>query len=204
MKFDIILPTTGIGTVFDAIRSVNEQTYTDWRLFVMCDGIKELFWPYTDGRFCLPKQGKVYGSQLPPHCDSGAWARNEGVRVSGEGRDAGDWIAYIDDDDLWRPDHLKTIVRLAKDNPEATMIRTSGQSFKRSRKSPRSKQIVNKPGVINTTDILTVGMAHRRDLFEQTPGWQPCDNHDHILWSDLMLAGGSLVEDESITFDFQR
>lgn len=179
-----------------AIESVIEQSHKDWLLWVVADNcILQNAWPME-----LDDRIIVYEAvTLPIRQDHGAYCRNYGIMQGNA-----EWIAYIDDDDLWRPNHLETIVQLAKDNPDATMIRTSGQSFKRSRKSPRSSKIVNKPGVINTTDILTVGMAHRRDLFERTPQWQACDNHDHILWSDMIIAGGDLLEDTTVTFDFQR
>lgn len=205
ITFDIILPTSGRASVFEAIESVNQQDYKNWWLWVVCDGFKELFWPYTDGRMRLPLQGQVIGSPFNSHQDSGAWARNEGLRLRRRGQpQQSDWIAYIDDDDVWLPNHLTTLVSLSILNPTANMLRTAGQSFAWKHKSPRSKKLVRKLGAINSSDILTVGMAHTRDLFERTSGWKPEDNHDKILWQEMLSLGGKPAVTEQVTFQFAR
>lgn len=196
MKFDIILPTVGRGSLFTAINSVCQQTYHDWRLFIVEDGI------------CIPDMlSQAFNGEerirwcglFEKHGGYGAAARNYAVQQGDN-----DWIAYIDDDDEWLPHHLATLVNMAQANPDATMLRTAGQSFSMKHKSPRSSKKVQKLGPINTTDILTVGMAHRRELFLQTPGWQPQDNHDHLLWQHMLQVGGQPYEIDAVTFYFER
>jgi len=200
MKFDIILPTVGRSSVNAAIDSVLEQDYQHFALWVICDGIKreELGWPYVKNPR-LNGRGGILDSLLPWHNDSGAWARNEGIRCGNN-----PWIAYIDDDDIWRSHHLSTLVALHKEHPEATMLRTVGQQFCFKRKSPRSKERVRKLLQTNSEDILTVGMAHTRELFEKTTGWKHVDNHDRILWYEMLGAGGIAVEDGGVTFEFAK
>lgn len=199
IAFDVILPTIGIATVFEAIDTVNKQDYPHWKLWVVCDGIAQLTWPYTDGRQKAPLHGKIIGSHFPAHADSGAWARNEGIHLGNA-----KWLTYIDDDDEWLPNHLTTIAKLIEENPGVDMVRTSGQSFMMKHKSPRSSKLVRKMGPVNSTDILTVGMAHTRDLFKQTTGWKPVDNHDHLLWKEMLAAGGKAIVSDAVTFHFKR
>lgn len=194
MTFDIILPTIGRLSVFQAIESILHQEFQDWRLIIVCDGITGLDRAIGDSRVTVVGNGIK-----PQHSDFGAWARNLGI-VAGDRP----WIAYIDDDDVWLPNHLSTIASLLEANPQVTLIRTAGQSFYLRRKSPRSKERVLKMGQINTTDILTVGMAHSRELFSKTNGWQPCDNHDKILWNEMLLLGGAAIVSEAVTFQFAR
>jgi glycosyltransferase involved in cell wall biosynthesis len=199
MKFDIILPTVGRPSVFTAIDSVNKQEYPHWNLWVICDGVKELIGPNNANVSVSPLRGKIIGSPFNSHDDNGTWARNEGIKLGNA-----EWIAYIDDDDELLPNHLTTLVECARLNPDATMLKTAGQSFKMGHKHPRSSKLVRKLGPINTTDHFTVGMAHTRDIYNRTLGWRPVDNHDHLLWFDMLLVGGIPAETDAVTFLFKR
>lgn len=193
MSFDIILPTVGRPSLSVAIQSVMKQEITDWRLFVVRDR-----WQGEDG---IPNDDRIIPLYVEgPGNDFGGFARNAGITLP-EGA-PWDWIAYIDDDDQWLPHHLTVLS--AYFGMGATMVRTAGQSFKLSRRSPRSSERRQKLGPVNTTDILTVGMAHTRELYSQTRGWQSCDNHDHILWADMLAAGGKPRVSEAVTFLFER
>lgn len=193
IKFDIILPSVGRLSLLHAIESVLHQDHVDWSLWIICDGMRGLEYLVDDKRVV------VAGSDAPCHEDFGAWARNKGVTMS-----ENPWITYIDDDDVWLPNHLSTLSSLLAEHPQATMLRTAGRSFSWRRKSPRSKERIRKVGAVNDTDILTVGMAHTRDLFKCTAGWLPCDNHDKLLWNAMKGVGGVPAESDSVTFEFAR
>jgi hypothetical protein len=83
------------------------------------------------------------------------------------------------------------------------MVKTSGQSFKMGRVHPRTSARVRKAGPVNSDDILTVGMAHTRQIFYETIGWQPQDNHDRLLWGDMLGEGGVAEITDDITFLFK-
>jgi glycosyltransferase involved in cell wall biosynthesis len=193
INFDIILPSVGRLSLLQAIESVLHQDYHHWRLWIVCDGIGRLEQVINDDRVT------VLGANDPCHEDFGAWARNKGIA---EG--SNQWIAYIDDDDVWHPNHLSTISSLLEASPHATMVRTAGQSFSWRRKSPRSKERIRKLSGINSSDILTVGMAHTRELFTRTAGWLPQDNHDKLLWNAMVGIGGVPVLTDNVTFEFAR
>jgi glycosyltransferase involved in cell wall biosynthesis len=174
------------------------QSHQDWDLYVTLEGIDDLRAQIAYD-VILVDQKRIHGAICPTiNEDNGALSRNKAI-ASGENK----WIAYIDDDDLWLPEHLSTLVELAEQNPEANMLRTAGQSFKVGRKSPRSNKRVTKLGPVNTTDILTVGMAHTRQIFYETCGWQPVDNHDKLLWGDMLEKDGITAETDKITFLFE-
>ena len=195
MRFDIVLPTIGRPSLVDAIQSVLNQDYQDWKL-----------WVYEQGSFsdfsslikngCLPF---AYWQDPVVRNDSGTHARNAMIQTG-----TSQWITYIDDDDIWLPNHLSTIASLTEANPDVTMIRTAGQSFSWKHKSPRSSKLVRKLGAVNSTDILTVGMAHTRNLFKLTQGFQPCDNHDKLLWKQMLSLGGKPAVSDAVTFQFER
>lgn len=192
-SFDIILPSIGRISLLQAVESVLNQSHQDWRLYIVCDGMTRLESIIEDERVT------VIGADGPQHQDFGAWARNRGIEAG-----SNPWIAYIDDDDVWLPDHLSTFNDLLSRHPDATMLRSAGRSFYWSRKSPRSKEHVRKLSTVNDTDILTVGMAHGRELFKLTTGWLPCDNHDKFLWNAMLEVGGKAIVTPNVTFEFAR
>lgn len=194
MKFDIILPTSGRKSLQLAVASIFQQEYTDWQLYIVNDSGNAVDLRIEDPAF----QTTLMGCE-GPHNDSGAFARNAGIRAS-----SNPWIAYIDDDDVWLPNHLTILSQHAMLHPEVNMVRTFGQSFSWRHKSPRSSELVRKLGPVNSQDILTVGMAHKRELFDKTAGWQPVDNHDRLLWAEMLAAGGMAVVAQEVTFEFER
>ena len=224
--FDVILPTIARPSLREAVISVANQTHKNLSLRIAYDGY--IGWP-EEGEDPLGWQEALRGTDVrytvmglggkQPRNDYGAYARNHEVRqellkslrgsaeelkIDWPEPDPDSWVAYIDDDDEWLPNHLATIAKLIEDNPGVNMVRTAGQSFMMKHKSPRSKKLVRKMGVVNSTDILTVGMAHTRGIFDKTQGWQPCDNHDHLLWKEMLAAGGKAVVSDAVTFHFRR
>lgn len=192
MKFDIILPTLHRPTLQKAIDSVFAQTHQDFELYIVEENQFNMPYVVSDKR---KNWIKIPYNQN----DFGAFARNSGIMAG-----KSEWIAYIDDDDEWLPHHLETHAKIIEDNLDIDMISTAGQSFKMKHKSPRSSKRIKKLGYVNTEDRLTVGMSHTRKLFTDTSGWQPCDNHDHILWHEMLALGGEPVTSDEITYHFMR
>lgn len=198
---DIILPTIGRDSLEASIESVIKQTYTNWHLWIMCEG-----YPVFDIYDYLEDRDSISIIDIKQrHYDSGAFARNYGITVSGLEKFSGKWICYLDDDDVYLPWHLETMQELSVKNPEANMLRTAGQVFYWKHKSPRSSKLVRKLGAVNSTDILTPGMCHSRELFNQTSGWKPLDNHDRELWFEMdALPHSQFTTTDRVTFEFER
>jgi hypothetical protein len=195
MQFDVILPTIDRGSLFAAINSVCQQTHQEWTLWIVQDGI--LVSDLLTQAFPDPRVRFIHKERTVD--DSGASARNLGIQYGNAA-----WIAYLDDDDIFLPNHLQMFSELGRLHPEANMLRTIGQSFSWRHKSPRSSKLVRKLGPVNSQDILTVGMAHTREIFNKTSGWQPVDNHDHLLWREMLAAGGVPAIAHEVTFEFER
>ena len=195
MRFNIILPTIGRDSLSQTVASVLGQDYDNWRLFIIGDGINiETLHPYFE------MDGRIEASVIVERgYDSGAWARNSAI-LQGHS----EWIAYIDDDDVWLPSRLSTIVHAINNNPGVNMVRTAGQPFYWKHKSPRSSKLVRKLGQVNDSDIFTVGMAHTRELFKKTKGWQPGEAHDRDLWNEMLRVGGNPFVSDIVTFEFER
>jgi hypothetical protein len=96
-KFSIVIPLYNKGRLVErAIESILRQSVDDWELIVVDDGSSDegpaLVAKHTDPRVQLVRQD----NQGP-----GA-ARNKGIALA-----SGQWIAFLDADDEWLPDHLE-------------------------------------------------------------------------------------------------
>ncbi len=102
----VIIPTRNrAALVQSAIDSVLEQTFTDFELIVIIDGeddaTREALSSVTDSRMRVHMNATAMG---------GAQARNIGVELA-----RADWIAFLDDDDVWLPEKLKRQMAVATD-----------------------------------------------------------------------------------------
>ena len=93
----IIIPTYNREKLLSrAIKSIQQQTYTDWELIVVdddsTDGTEEEIMKIKDSRIRYVKNDENIGA---------AGSRNHGVSLA-----KGDYIAFQDSDDVWRPDKL--------------------------------------------------------------------------------------------------
>lgn len=113
----IITPTfnTPAGRLEDAINSVLAQAYENWELVMVDDGStdSELLTVLPalaaqDPRITLKKLGKHEGISA---------ASNHGIAAS-----HGEWIAFLDHDDLIEPDALFQIVNFLQTHPDADLI----------------------------------------------------------------------------------
>lgn len=92
----IIMPTYNrADTILRAVRSIQEQTFTDWELIVVDDGSTDNTVELIEG--CDPRLKLIRQEN-----QGTAGARNNGLRAS-----TGDYIAFLDSDDAWLPHHLE-------------------------------------------------------------------------------------------------
>lgn len=111
----VIIPTyNSEDTVREALRSVQEQTFTDYEVIVVDDAS-------TDGTV---ECARSESSNLPNHriialVDNGgpAAARNKGVCGA-----KGKWIAFLDGDDVWLPWRLELQMDLAAEHGSIEMF----------------------------------------------------------------------------------
>ena len=120
-KIDIILPTyQRAEMLFErSIPSVLNQTYKNFRLIIIGDCCKDntekIVKKFNDDRiffYNMPYRKKRYPELLENHWFAGpVVAINKGLEFV-----ESDWIARIDDDDIWTEDHLEKLLDLAIKN----------------------------------------------------------------------------------------
>ncbi len=96
--FTVIIPTYNRATFLkEAIQSVLDQTYKSFELLIIddhsTDNTKDIVMSFNDSRIKYLANSRTQGC---------AGARNTGIF-----KGIGEWVAFLDDDDIWRPDKLE-------------------------------------------------------------------------------------------------
>jgi glycosyltransferase involved in cell wall biosynthesis len=106
----VILPTFNrLHFLKPAVDSVFAQTHTDWELIIADDGSAEDTRAYLRD---LARRPRVRVLWLPHSGNPGA-VRNAAMREA-----QGDYIAFLDSDDLWMPSKLELQVAALRDSPK--------------------------------------------------------------------------------------
>ena len=110
-KISIIIPTYNYAQyICEAIESVLNQTYKDFKIIVIDDGstdnTKEVIKPY------LNKMKYIYQQNSGPSA-----ARNRGIQEA-----KGEYIAFLDADDIWLPQKLELQIKFMEKEKEVGLI----------------------------------------------------------------------------------
>ena len=99
----VLVPTQNrLPMLRDALESVCAQTYLNWEAIVVNDGGEDISAVLKS----LPADAAArIGSIRSPHPRGQASARNSGVAAA-----RGDIVAFLDDDDRYKPNHLESLV----------------------------------------------------------------------------------------------
>lgn len=94
------------------------------------------------------------------------------------------FVAYLDDDNWWEPDHLMRLY----DNlmRRESSFAFSGSIIRTYNGFPLMKRIVNRPSFcrIDTNEIL-----HKVELIDKYGGWQSKDNNDWLMVESWLNGG---------------
>lgn len=113
MKFSVIIPVYNkADTIKESINSVLAQTVEDFEIVVVNDGstdnIGEVLSEYKDIKVVNQENGGV------------SVARNSGIDAA-----EGEFVCFLDADDLWFPNHLETLLFYINENPGINYFITS-------------------------------------------------------------------------------
>jgi len=199
-KVSILLPTYNRPELLPrAIRSVWSQQYKDWELLVINDGGSEV--GHVVEHF---KDNRIRYFSIP-HGDKSR-ALNFGIEQA-----QGAYIAYIDDDDRWYPEHLEATARFLDLNESfigvyADAVPVKDVGGKRKHRAPGPKHSRNyDPNLLLTRNYIPhLCLVHRIEIFEKTGLYDP-DLRVLIDWdmmSRFALAGLLLKHLAVITAEY--
>ena len=98
----MVLPTIGRESLHRALKSIFDQTIPPSKIFVIDDSEKQNIYFEDDGLIEVKKTGGLQGPSI---------SRNLGM-----GSSKSDWVAFLDDDDSWMPNHLESILNFCVNN----------------------------------------------------------------------------------------
>lgn len=194
MKISVITPTWQRHRLLleRCIPSVATQTYLDLEHIVCSDG------PDRTLRGLIVEAPVTY-VECKHHdehpANFGSRARNRAIEAS-----TGDLVAYLDDDNAWRPEHLALLAKALGDHPDADF------AYSKLVTHPQSTVIGSDPpryGGIDTSVIV-----HRRALLDKARWPKPVqitgDKHapDWAIVASWLAAGTRWVHVPAITVDY--
>ena len=210
-RFSVVMPLYNKAAhVRAAIESALAQSCPAHEIIAIdngsTDGGRELVAAFGDARIKL--------LDLPTPGPGGYAGRNVGIRAA-----HGDWIAFLDADDLWHPDHLAVLAEGISADPHVCAAATRIDHVYEDRSQPQ--RIAPEHGRARSLDLAdflaawlavrecpmwTGAIAIRRDtLFEAGlfPEGRAVRGGDKDLWLRV-LAKGALRYDPRITARFHR
>ena len=116
----IIMPAYNSSRwISDSIQSVFEQNYVQWELLIVDDGstdnTKNIVKDFLNDKRIKYFYQDNYGPAV---------ARNLGISKA-----SGKYLAFLDSDDLWKPNKLELQLNYLKNNPDCCLIHTNYSTF---------------------------------------------------------------------------
>jgi len=149
-----------LGLIKRAITSIINQTYEEWNLYIINDGgqtdLSDVIKEFNDKRinfYAMPHKGK-------------AATLNFALSKS-----AGKYLAYLDDDDVWYPNHLEVVISYMERN-NARFVHTDAHEVFVKRKGDLLKEVsrrnLNRGVVTDKTMwyISHINAVHERSLLD--------------------------------------
>lgn len=117
-KISVIIPTFNSERyIIKTLDSVSDQTVLPYEIIVVDDGSTDDTIQVVENYM---RQNHIMGDRIniyqQKNMGAGA-ARNRGVRES-----KGDWIAFLDSDDIWLPDKIEDTIKMIEAFPEYGMV----------------------------------------------------------------------------------
>ncbi len=139
----VIIPTYNRSDLLcQAIESVLAQTYTDYEIIVVDDGSTE----------DIKNAISVYGRKVKYlfQRNAGVYsARNNGIRES-----QGEYIAFLDSDDIWEPEKLDIQILFLEQNPDFGAVHSDSST-------------IDKNGKLIETSVNAERQSHNGMVFDE-------------------------------------
>ena len=188
----IILPSYNTASfIEETIQSVLNQTYTNWELIIVddcsTDNTDEVLENIKDSRIRYFKNDKNSGAAV---------SRNKALREA-----KGQWIAYLDSDDLWMPEKLEKQIHFMETNGYAFSytnyeeIDVNGNKTGVSITGPKK---ITKTGMFNYCwpgcltvmfDANKIGLIQIEDIKK---------NNDYAMWLKVCRKADCFLLDETL------
>lgn len=168
----------------DAIKSVINQTYKNWELIVLDDGSKDSTVNIINGLAQQDKRIKFYLNEKNQGVSA---TRNRGISIA-----KGEWIAFLDSDDMWQKEKLEMQMSLKeKVNAEfvftgSSYINEIGESFKGIFEVPEQVDYkkLRRHNVISCSSVLI-----KKKFFKDIKMEKDDMHEDYAVWLRILKQG---------------
>ncbi len=189
----VIIPTFNrINLLKETVDSVRNQSFRDFEIIVVNDGS-------TDGT----------GDWLRDQTDLRVIEQNNlGIataRNNGAAAAKGDWLAFLDHDDLWAPDKLLIQAEFVRNNPDVALVAVRHVRMGQPNREPKNPQWIKGDLFLkeySQSFIHTSSVMIRRDIFEHVGGF-PTKYHfadEFDVWLKISAAYPIAYFDRPLVF----
>lgn len=190
----------------ETLDSIATQTFTSWEAIVIEDGTH-------DGTEAIVQDFARTVSQpvifLRHEVNQGLPAtRNTGIAKA-----RGEWIALLDSDDIWAPDHLEKAISAARDSG-ADLVHSSvmmfdsdtGKDEKVRAPTPEAKAAFPQSVYLARYTIQPSASVFRRDICQKVGGFDPACRYveDREFWLRLIRAGAKIRHVDAVTCRYRQ
>lgn len=174
------------STVEESVRSVLSQTYASWELIIVDDGS-------SDGTAAVLSRL----ASEDPRIKVITLERNEGVaaaRNHAAETSSGEWIAFLDSDDIWLPEKLERQLSLAEKTGADLLYTGASCIGSLSRKTGREFHVpesVTYRSILLRNDLICSTVVVRRELYLKHPMERSDLHEDYICWLSILRDGAA-------------
>lgn len=185
LLISIIMPAYNCEKyIIEAINSVIDQSYQNWELLVLDDGSK-------DNTLKIINEFGNKDSRirpLPNEKNIGVSAtRNRGIELA-----RGEWIAFLDSDDMWEVSKLEKQLKVAKENSAeflftgSSYINEEGEPFKGIFEVPEkvSYKKLRNQNVISCSSVFI-----KKKFFDNIKMEKDDMHEDYAVWLRVLRTG---------------
>ena len=187
-----------------ALLSVLSQTLPPVEILLIDDNRGEEGEPYSEGLMGLTSLSPLIRLIKTEGGHGAQWARNTGIRNA-----AGDFVAFLDDDDEWMPKKLEEELKCLEKHPEAAMCFCNGYIVDERTDPPAIKEedYLSFPKVVHYNDMLEgdlIGSTSkpliRKEVFDEV-GLFDVDfpaRQDYEMWLRITRAHPAVGVDKRL------
>lgn len=200
----VIIPAFNVASfIGEALESALSQTFKDYEIIVINDGS-----PDTEA---LERVLSAYHENilyLKQHNRGAAAARNTGLHVA-----RGEFVAFLDADDLWLPNYLESQMRFLENDKRCDLVYADAMIFGESplagktymETSPSNGEVNFSSLITQKCNVITSGVVARKRLIDEVGCFDEELHraHDFDLWLRLVRHGARVSYQREILLRYR-
>lgn len=197
MCISIIIPVYNVSEyVENCLKSVMDQTYTDLECIIIDDASPDDSIPKCK-RLIAEYQGLIRFSIIHHEKTGGlSAARNTGIKAA-----KGDYLFFLDSDDLLTPDCIEKLVMPVQKDPSIEMVQGKHISYRDGMRVKFGNRIVPIAHACTNEDVRRCFYHYQQFI---VTAWNKLLKRSFVLKSNLFFWEGILFEDTPWTFNLLK